>query len=133
MSSGARYRYSRDETIYGNSEDNQPANTERYYSSDGLAAAADNVRGYIITTIGQITALYARSSNPAGAGETFIYTVMLNGAPTALAVQIGGAVQQAANAVGAIAVVPEDRLTIRLVTSAAAAATQHQFSMLHQH
>ena len=86
-----------------------------------------NVQGNMIVPVhGICDGLFAYCSAAAGVGEDFTYTVMLNGAPTALAGVIGGAVDQVViDLIGAFAVQEGDLVTVRLVTSAGAAVVVH--------
>lgn len=79
---------------------------------------------------GTLRNLYVQSGNPPGAGETFTYTLRINGANGNLTAQIAGAVAtQASDLVNTDAIAAGNRVCIRIVASGATAVTSHQVSM----
>jgi len=80
--------------------------------------------GFIAARGGRIIGLGV-GGGPAGAGETYTYTVRVNGAATALTCQIAGAAQASNGIVGSVVIAAGDRITVELVTSAAAAGSRH--------
>ena len=69
-----------------------------------------------------------------GAGETYDITVLLNGVPTLLTLQIAGAVDvQAGPDVDMVAITADDELSIEVVTSLNAALCQMSWSMEVRH
>jgi len=92
---------------------------------DSGAGEAGSVQGYLVTVAGTLKNAVFYANAVAGAGETFTYTVRVNGADTALTGTIGGAADQIANSQENVAVNVGDRVTIRVVNSAGGAATQH--------
>jgi len=79
---------------------------------------------------GIIEAMYAHSSVPPGAGETYDYTLILNGAPQAMTIQIAGAVDQDGNnELNPIVVALGDLICIQCTTSLNAAISGHSASL----
>lgn len=108
---------------------NVAAGGTRYFTH---AEAPANVANPPVLMVepGILDLMNAGSTAAAGAGETFTYTVMVNGAPVALTCQIGGALQDyAEDLVNEAAVQRGDRVCIRIVTSGAAVATVHRSSL----
>lgn len=130
---GSDYIPSRKDTIRSNTHGSHAANATFYYSTDGNASGAEAAKGDIIITAGILRELRCRTQIPPGAGETYVYTVFLNGAPTALVVTIAGAVALNGFFLGAIPVVADDRITIRIVSSLNAAVSNHSWAILHQY
>lgn len=93
----------------------------------GTFDATETLRAiYLVTRKGILRNLIASSSLAPGVGETFVYTVMVNGVPTALTVTISGAVQVwGSDLVNAVRVIVGDYVSLQLVTSAAASVTVH--------
>ncbi len=74
---------------------------------------------------GILSALFIAIDNAPGAGENTVYTVLVNGAPTALTCTIAGAVaQDANNVVNQVAVAQGDTIVVRAVSSLNAAAAR---------
>lgn len=67
----------------------------------------------------------ARSEAAAGAGESYVYTLRVNGAPTALTVTIGGAVETDDTFDADVAIAEDQYISVQLVVSAAAVSLRH--------
>ena len=81
-----------------------------------------------IPTAGDINDLNVRLSAAPGAGDSYTFTVMVNGAPSALAVTISGAADTTGNDIGAVAVVAGDRVSLRSEFVVAPAVVQATWS-----
>jgi len=81
-----------------------------------------------------ITNLNVRSQVPPGVGETYDYAIFVNGIITALTLQIAGAVDVAAGPdADIVGIAAQDEIQIRIVTSGAAANSQHIWSFEVRH
>lgn len=99
------------------------ANTEyNNLQGGGICNAAEAKVDQIIPTGGTIGSLYIELSAAPGGGKSYTFTLMLNGAPTALAVQIADTATTG-NLVGTeIAVVATDLVSLRCVPAGTPAA-----------
>lgn len=71
--------------------------------------------------------LFGKATAPPGVGETYTYTLFLNGIATLLTCQTAGAVLlQSSDLVNGIAIAAGDLVSIRIVTSGAAGVVRHQ-------
>ena len=78
---------------------------------------------------GVLERLFAYSSGAPGAGETYTYTIRINGAPTIVTCQTAGAVLTTSEDVArAVNVVAGDEISVSLVTSLNAANAWHMTS-----
>lgn len=84
---------------------------------------------YLVTRGGLLKNLVAAVDAAPGAGETYTYTVRVNGAPTAITCQIAGAGLANSDLVNTARVVVGDRVTVQVVTSAAASVTLHNVAI----
>ena len=126
---GADYKKALKSILPFSSGTNVAANAAFYFCVGDVSGTATLIR-IIITTAGVLSRMYTYSGVAPGAGETFDYTVMINGLEVALATQHAGAVQRTdSDLVDQIAVVPEDEINIRIVTSLNAAVTRHQATL----
>ena len=92
-------------------------------------AETDNRANYLVVQKGTIRTLVVLASAAAGAAQSFVYTVRLNGVATALTVTVSGAAQiTGADTTNVISVAAGDRATLQVVTSGGAAAAAHQAS-----
>ena len=80
----------------------------------------------VVGIAGAVYRVYVATTVPPGAGETFTYTVRNNQVDTALTLSITGAVLFSAEAFGQIIFAKDDRISVKLVTSAAAVAAGHR-------
>lgn len=112
------------------------------FSSSGTVAAASTVyfgtngqQAVEANTFAQagrkatVSLLYAATAAAPGAAQTFTYTVRVNGADTAMVATSTGAASFSASittTAPAILVGPDDFITVKLVTSAGAAVTNHR-------
>ena len=79
-----------------------------------------------VTRAGVLRSLVVHSSGTPGIAETYVYTVRVNQAPTAITCTISGAASRdASDLVNYASVVVGDRVTLQVVTSAAAALSLH--------
>jgi len=68
--------------------------------------------------------LRVHSHNPPGAGESYIFTVRVNGGATLLTATIAGAVDtEGTDLVNGIAIAPGDYVTMQIISSVAAVAS----------
>ena len=99
-----------------------PANSTGYvcqgYSANIFRTAM------IITWIGVIRNLFIELDTAPGGADTQIFTVMVNGAPTAITLTITGAQLAGNDIVNQVAVAPGDLVTVRIVSSATAAGAR---------
>jgi len=97
------------------------------YGNGGNTQAAETecMCGLIITRRGTIKSLAIHSEVAPGAGESFTYTLRINGVATALTFTIEGAAATSNSIEANVAVAVGDRVTVQLVTSVGAAACTH--------
>lgn len=76
-----------------------------------------------------ITELYVACSTAPGSNQTFTYTVMKNGVATALSAQISGSGVSSSDTGESISFSAGDTLSVRVVTSAAAATAYHSYAI----
>lgn len=109
-------------TVYLNSLDADE------FTSSGYNVAENNyLCNYLVTRSGILRNLVVKSYQAPGGGQTYTYTVRVNGNPTAITCQIAGAGTVNANdLVNAVRVVVGDRVTVQLVTSGAATVSRHK-------
>ena len=112
----------------------QAANTTRYLASLNEAPLAgllcpnetDVFAVHLVVRKGSFRNMVGFAAAAPGAGESFVYTMRVNGANTALTVTISGAVQQTGIDTTNIVVVNSgDRVTVSSVTSVTAVACAH--------
>jgi len=90
----------------------------RYFTCDGLIAGNTTCR-YIITHQTILDRIYARVTGAPGAGETFVFTIWVNGVGSILTVTIAGAIQvDNFSLANAIVVQPGDVITMEVISSA---------------
>lgn len=83
----------------------------------------------IVVRKGTLKNLIVLAGAAPGAGETFVYTVRVNGVNTAMTVTLSGAAQlTGTDVVNVVQIDAGDRITLKCVTSAAAAVTTHAAS-----
>ena len=101
--------------IIGGSKDPlNPAAVEYQPLMGGVAWWAAELNAYqTIPTAGDINDLNVRLSAAPGAGDSYTFTLMVNGAPSALAVTISGAADTTGYESDPIAVVAGDRVSLR--------------------
>lgn len=105
------------------------ANSSSYYGI-GSSSGATGAIAVPVPGAGIVEALYARANAAAGAGETFTYTLYVNGIITAQTCQTGGAVATDSNdEAHPIAVAAGDNVAIRIQTSLNAAVVWHVCSL----
>ena len=128
---GADYRKQHQSVIGSQSGNTTGVNMTRYMNPGGSILHNNDIDARMrIPYTCTIRNLYLRSDVPAGAGETFIYTIMLNGIATAITGTIGGAAAVEANdLVNAIAVALGDEISLRIVASLNAAVAYHSLSI----
>ena len=94
-------------------------------SLDGTDAQSENAMPFD----GVISRLYCISALPPGAGESFVYTLRVNGADSILTATISGAVDtQAQDLTNTVSVSAGDLLNMKIVTSGTATVTYHMIS-----
>lgn len=87
------------------------------------------VCNYIVTRGGLLKNLVAGVQGTPGVGQTYVYTVRINGIPTAITCTIAAGQTTASDLVNTAYVVVGDRVTLELVTSAAAGVRTHTVSI----
>ena len=127
---GADYRHAHISSLLGASNGVVPANVTVYAPPAGAVESAGIGNSQTPISINCIIDyLYVIATAAPGAGETFTYTLMVNGVASALTCQIAGAAAVPANdLVNAVQVNAGDDLCIRIVTSLNAAITYHHWS-----
>lgn len=84
---------------------------------------------YLCPRKGSLKNLVALAGSAPGLGETFVYTVRVNGVATAMTVTLSGAAQvTGTDIVNVVQVDPSDRITLRVITSLAASVATHAAS-----
>lgn len=71
------------------------------------------------TSSGTLRNLYCLSSDPPPSGESFVFTVMKSGAPTAITCTMGAGTVSCSDTANAEAVLAGDRIAVRMVESGA--------------
>lgn len=96
--------------------DNVTATTTTRYLPAGysLGSAPANVLQYRMPKGGTLRDLRIRHNNPQGNGEPIVYTVRINGVPTALFVSIPSTDADASNLVDTVAVAVDDLIDIEV-------------------
>lgn len=100
---------------------------------NGLMAGRDWVAGqfeHVITTPGTISNLLVELSGAPGAGTSYIFTLMLNGAPTALVATIANADTQGQDTANSVSVVAGDKVSLRCTFTGAPANPTARWSSL---
>lgn len=122
---GSEYERAHRSLLFFHSDANIAANSSRFYWQNSFAN--DISARVLIAFAGVLSNLFCESLVAPGAGETFTYTVMINGLASALTCQTAGAVLTLSNdIVNEVAVAPGDTISIRCTTSLNAAATRHK-------
>lgn len=132
---GADYEKSHRSIIGGFTATNIGANLTRYAFPYGSPPLVPEIDARMVMPFSCIlTRYWVRSTLAPGAGETYDITVLLNGVPTLLTLQIAGAVDvQAGPDVDMVAITADDELSIEVVTSLNAALCQMSWSMEVRH
>lgn len=126
---GAKYKQNKRWSDHWHAGGTVGANSTRYFSGSylnpvELAASVPAPQNYIIE------GFYCRSQLAPGAGETYTYTLMLNGLPQAMTCQTAGAAAvESFDFQNPVAVVIGDLISVRVVTSLNAAVTVHASSL----
>lgn len=95
-------------------------------NSDVNTNELDPRAGYLVTRPGIIGNLIVRSESPPGAGETYTYTIRVNGVPTAITAVISGGVDRSASdLVNTVQVDIGDSVACQCVTSLNATTGDH--------
>lgn len=123
-----------------------PPNVDQTFSfnSGGTVAAASTVfigaseaqatetnASTLTTRKGTVARMYVGTAVAPGSGQTFTYTLRVNGVDTAMVVTVADTATAGAawTATPAVLVGPDDAVTVKLVTSAGAAATAHRVAV----
>lgn len=126
---GAGYGKKQASLIGGRGTGNVGANLTRYYNPSGSGPLAAELQARMRVPFDCIVNhLNTRSVNPPGVGETYVYTLMVNGIASAMTVTCVNPNEIAGPSLVPVALAAQDDITIRLVTSAAAAVSEHLFS-----
>ena len=125
---GADYRIAVKSMLIFQADNNIGAAQTAYIGSGGTAGTIPRSE-FRVPFDCIIDYMHARSELAPGVGETFDYTLMVNGIATALITQIAGALFESEDLVNQIAVQRGQRVCVRLVTSALAAAGRHSASV----
>jgi hypothetical protein len=100
------------------------------YLGPSSASASVTSNPFAIHRAGTITGFYVATSGAATSGQSFTYTVLLNGVATSMTGTISGAVSfDVAVTSNAFLVATNDLVTLRLVTSGTAASVIHSFTL----
>ena len=128
---GADYKKKQSSLIGGHSEAALGSNITRYIHPFGPYFHVPELDARMVVPFDcLITDFYVRCSQAPGAGETNDYAMYLNGAPTALALQIAGAAAvQAGPDLDVIAIVDGDEISIEVITSLNAVGVYHSWSL----
>lgn len=120
---------------FGSMYTNVPANATSYLfptdqGGEGMRSSFLAVESmdanYLVTHTGLLSNLMAYVTAPPGVGQTFVYTVRVNGTPTTITCTIAGAVNRlGSDLVNTAKVVVGDRITVQVVASVTATATKH--------
>jgi len=129
VASGATLVVTGGQWFYGRNTANVAAGSTVYLCEAGAFASASDALWRAPFT-GQLFLLEPVVGTAPGAGETFTYTVQLNGVDTALTAQIAGAGVFTAKSYGPVSVTKGQSIGIKLVCSAATpAGTRHQVNV----
>jgi len=101
------------------------------FGESGPAESAESVMTtYLFTKAGVIRDLVCWCGAVAGAGESFVYTVIKNGVATSITVTISGATERSdEDTTNTVAVDVGDRISVQVVNSAGGASTTHLASL----
>lgn len=122
----ARFNSNNHEVLSGGSVQTIAPSLTRYLGAVG-ATEFSNDAPYIVGRRSVVNNIYAAVNTAPGASETYTYTLMKNSVATALTFQISGASSYSGQASGAITVLPNDTLELRVETSSGAAYAKHRF------
>ncbi|PRE78299.1 glycosyl hydrolase family 28-related protein [Burkholderia gladioli] len=105
-----------------------PAGTTGYLGPNGFQGGF-NDSVYVLTKPQVVCEFFVGCAEAPGDGQSFIYTVMLNGAPTVMTGLITGAGSFSVFVTGGARFQgnPQDRITLRVVSSSGATVTKHWF------
>lgn len=112
----------------GSVSDTTGGGSTAYISVAGIFAAEQKAQ-FAVPFAGTVRNLWLRSGSVPGAGETYTYTVMKNGGATTLTCIMTAALAIISDVTHSFTVVAGDVLDVRLVTSAGATATAHNWSV----
>lgn len=101
------------------------ANLTQYIGVGCAVQANPNWASFRIPYAGILRNMYARASGAPGAGETFDYTVYINGIVTAITCQTVNPNLESDDLVNQVAVNAGDYVCVEVITSLAAAAQLH--------
>jgi len=116
--------YETDHTLLMGTIDGLTPGVTKYFTAIGRAAVGAAPTGYyaVIGRAGVIHNLRARVNQAPAGAETAIFTLYLNGAPTALTCTIAGAALEATDTVNTVNVAVSDRICMQAVNSASSAS-----------
>lgn len=101
-----------------------------WFFSVGNAATIEAQVYFTAPVAGTIKNLYAQAAAVPGAGQTYTYAVMKNGAPQTLTCQTaGGAASGSHDTTHSFSVAAGDLVTVRVLVSVTAAVVNHSASM----
>lgn len=97
----------------------------------GLWDSTTEADSYIIAPVaGVLRNLRVRADGTAGAGQSFTYTVRVNGVDSPVTTSVSGASDITGHdTTRSVSVAAEDVITVKLVTSGAASTRKHQFGL----
>lgn len=106
-----------EQVIFGGYDQNLDTTLTKYNSLVGgyIWTATEHHRRKIVTTNGKIKNFRVRLDGAPGVGTKYTFTLMLNGAPTALTFDIAGAATTGSNIVNEVTVTGGDTVSIRCV------------------
>lgn len=114
-----------------------PANTTTFLQSldqvgeaSGGSLVTENsvFLNYLVTRSGTLRNLVVRCTAAPGVGQTFVYTVRVNGVPSTLTATISGVAIVATDLVNSVQVAIGDRVSLQVVTSLTAIVSFHATS-----
>ena len=109
--------------LYANTTATIPAGSTNYFGPAGLTALE---LSWVAPKAGVITNFSAQCGSAPGASQTFVYTVRVNSADTAMVATISGTGSFGATSTVPVAFTAGQNISIKLVTSAGAAAAFHR-------
>lgn len=105
--------------VWGNDSVAAPADTRFLDPGRKGTASTTDISRFALTRAGTLRNFFVRHNTPAGDGDTITYTVMVNGAATAITVtQASNVTAQVSDLVNTVAVVQGDFISIRAVKNA---------------
>lgn len=127
----ADYRKQHQSILGGHSGNAVGAGLTRYMHPSGSNVNVNEVvNRMVMPYTGTIRNLHVRSLLPPGVGETFTYTIMINGIASTITCQTAGAAAEVSfDIVNVEAIALGDEITLRIAVSGGGANTNHGMSL----